>query len=153
MENQEPESDAVFRARLRMAASEIASQDERTKIEIAIGERLNALGEKYGLRRNMGHLHPNGAPMFATDGTMLDDLGNRSIFDDVDEPLHLPLHLPNEPGWRSQNLSLRDWFAGLAMQGMWAAEAAKPVAERSRLVIAKNAYEMADAMLAARSKP
>lgn len=31
------------------------------------------------------HLHhKNGAPMFAPDGTMLDDKGNRSIFDDID---------------------------------------------------------------------
>lgn len=31
-------------------------------------------------------VHPNGAPMFNPDsGTMLDDAGNRSIFDDVDE--------------------------------------------------------------------
>lgn len=30
-------------------------------------------------------MHPNGAPMFSADGTMLDDKGNRSIFDDVDE--------------------------------------------------------------------
>ncbi|MDO8534109.1 MAG: hypothetical protein Q7S17_05130 [Xanthobacteraceae bacterium] len=29
--------------------------------------------------------HKNDAPMFAPDGTMLDDQGNRSIFDDVDE--------------------------------------------------------------------
>lgn len=29
--------------------------------------------------------HPNGAPMFAPDGMMLDDQGNRSIFDDVDQ--------------------------------------------------------------------
>lgn len=29
--------------------------------------------------------HPNGAPMYAPDGTMLDDQGNRSIFDDVAE--------------------------------------------------------------------
>lgn len=29
--------------------------------------------------------HPNGAPKFAKDGTLLDDKGNRSIFDDVDE--------------------------------------------------------------------
>lgn len=28
--------------------------------------------------------HPNGAPMFAADGTLLDQHGNRSIFDDVD---------------------------------------------------------------------
>jgi hypothetical protein len=29
--------------------------------------------------------YPNGRPMFAPDGMMLDDQGNRSIFDDVDE--------------------------------------------------------------------
>lgn len=29
--------------------------------------------------------HKNGRPMFAPDGTMLDDKGNRSIFDDVDD--------------------------------------------------------------------
>lgn len=29
--------------------------------------------------------YPNGAPMFSADGTMLDDKGNRSIFDDIDE--------------------------------------------------------------------
>lgn len=28
--------------------------------------------------------HKNGAPKFARDGTLLDDKGNRSIFDDVD---------------------------------------------------------------------
>lgn len=27
--------------------------------------------------------HANGKPMFATDGTMLDEKGNRSIFDDL----------------------------------------------------------------------
>lgn len=29
-------------------------------------------------------VYPNGAPMFAPDGMMLDEHGNRSIFDDVD---------------------------------------------------------------------
>lgn len=29
--------------------------------------------------------HPNGAPMFAPDGMMLDEYGQRSIFDDVDK--------------------------------------------------------------------
>ncbi len=29
--------------------------------------------------------HPNGQPMFATDGTMLDEHGRRPIFDDVDK--------------------------------------------------------------------
>lgn len=43
--------------------------------------------------RRLSEAHPNwrifrydnGAPMFARDGTMLDDDGSRSIFDDVDE--------------------------------------------------------------------
>lgn len=30
-------------------------------------------------------VHPNGKPKFAEDGTLLDEQGNRSIFDDVDE--------------------------------------------------------------------
>lgn len=29
--------------------------------------------------------YPNGRPMFTPDGMMLDEEGNRSIFDDVDE--------------------------------------------------------------------
>lgn len=29
--------------------------------------------------------HENGAPMFAPSGMMLDDQGNRSIFDDIDQ--------------------------------------------------------------------
>lgn len=32
----------------------------------------------------LAHRHANGAPMFALDGMMLDEHGNRSIFDDVD---------------------------------------------------------------------
>jgi len=30
-------------------------------------------------------VYPNGAPMFAPDGMMLDDKGDRSIFDDIDD--------------------------------------------------------------------
>ena len=29
------------------------------------------------------HKHPNGKPMFSRDGIMLDENGNRSVFDDV----------------------------------------------------------------------
>lgn len=29
--------------------------------------------------------YPNGRPKFSLDGTMLDEKGNRSIFDDIDE--------------------------------------------------------------------
>jgi hypothetical protein len=31
------------------------------------------------------HKHQNGSPLWAKDGTLLDEKGNRSIFDDVDE--------------------------------------------------------------------
>lgn len=31
------------------------------------------------------HAYPNGAPMFSPSGTMLDEHGNRSIFDDIDQ--------------------------------------------------------------------
>ncbi len=34
---------------------------------------------------SFGGVYPNGKPMYAADGTMLDEKGNRSIFDDVDE--------------------------------------------------------------------
>lgn len=39
--------------------------------------------ERYAQQANMKHA--NGAPLYAPDGTLLDDKGNRSIFDDVDE--------------------------------------------------------------------
>jgi hypothetical protein len=35
-------------------------------------------------------VHPNGAPMFAPNGTMLDADGNRSVFDDVDADIGTP---------------------------------------------------------------
>lgn len=66
-------------------------------------------------------------------------------------------------GWdtrRSREITLRDWFAGLAMQAAFAGEGARMVADRDERydetnwaeVVALNAYEMADAMLAAREK-
>lgn len=36
-------------------------------------------------KKGLTEKHANGAPMFAADGMMLDDQGNRSIFDDVDD--------------------------------------------------------------------
>lgn len=35
--------------------------------------------------RQAKSVYPGGQPMYAKDGTMLDELGRRSIFDDVDE--------------------------------------------------------------------
>lgn len=62
----------------------------------------------------------------------------------------------HEPG-----MSLRDWFAGRAMQSMFAGDGARMVANRDKRydetnwaeVVALNAYEMADAMLTARAQP
>ena len=38
----------------------------------------------YGMYFSPPPVYPNGQPMFAKDGMMLDENGNRSIFDDVD---------------------------------------------------------------------
>lgn len=46
-----------------------------------------------------------------------------------------------------QGMSLRDWFAGQAAAGLASIE------DASNLKVAEWAYEVADAMLAARSKP
>lgn len=49
------------------------------------GYDIDRLGS---LARRIEHTqkrYPNGRPKFSLDGTMLDDKGNRSIFDDVDE--------------------------------------------------------------------
>lgn len=43
------------------------------------------LGDDGLVRFDQDRTYPNGARMFAPDGTMLDDQGNRSIFDDVDQ--------------------------------------------------------------------
>ena len=48
---------------------------------------------------------------------------------------------------------LRDWFAGLALQGIIAAHAGENCALPKDDWAAKNAYEYADAMLAERTKP
>lgn len=44
------------------------------------GEEVRAEYERQAAAK-----HPNGAPMYAPDGTMLDENGDRSIFDDVDQ--------------------------------------------------------------------
>lgn len=57
-------------------------------------------------------------------------------------------------------MSLRDWFAGQAMMSIFTGPGARMVADRDQRyngdnwseVVAQNAYEMADAMLAHRSK-
>ena len=46
------------------------------------------------------------------------------------------------------NMTLRDWYAGLAMQ----AEMISGIAEREFALTAQRAYKMADAMMEARKK-
>jgi hypothetical protein len=49
-------------------------------------------------------------------------------------------------------MSLRDWFAGMAMQGMLANpnQDYAPLTTKSQEAVVSGAYEIADAMLAAR---
>lgn len=53
--------------------------------------------------------------------------------------------------WPAQGMSLRDWFAGQVLAGMcgggW-----RPDDNEARETLARDAYKVADAMLAARSK-
>ncbi len=50
----------------------------------------------------------------------------------------------------SEGMTLRDWFAGMAMQGMVAKDT-EPSPEQVPIIV-KSAYIMADAMLKERSK-
>lgn len=66
---------------------------------------------------------------------------------------------PNEGGPNSglhsnPGMSLRDWFAGMAMQGILAGKASCPELWRDEMpdVTARQAYEHADFMLAARKE-
>lgn len=62
--------------------------------------------------------------------------------------------------WDTRGMTLRDWFAGQAFAAMVAGEGALMVADRDERydetnwaeVVASNAYNFADAMLAARTK-
>lgn len=56
-------------------------------------------------------------------------------------------------GAYGDGMSLRDWFAGQAMQGLLASDRkfGKP-SETLGEAVARNAYEFADAMIAARAR-
>lgn len=54
---------------------------------------------------------------------------------------------PAEPG-----MSLRDWFAGQALAGYFAATPLHCFCESGLKVVARYSYDMADAMLAARAR-
>lgn len=59
------------------------------------------------------------------------------------------------PDGHSMGMTLRDWFAGQAMQGLWVAynrDWSNPNDYQIN-AIAANAYMVADAMLAARETP
>ena len=55
-----------------------------------------------------------------------------------------------------RGMSLRDWFAGMALQGWlasWSSESKHPVeVEKAAKLVASNSYAMADAMIAARKE-
>jgi hypothetical protein len=59
---------------------------------------------------------------------------------------------PAEHGLSKSGMSLRDWFAGQALVGL-AREISDDITVHRRNGIASDAYELADAMLAERSKP
>lgn len=50
-----------------------------------VKSRLNRARAALALARQKQFVHPNGQTKFALDGTLLNEQGNRSIFDDVDE--------------------------------------------------------------------
>lgn len=65
------------------AAALAASKLRELASEIENADKIARLDESTPDWRNLKH--ENGNAQFSADGTMLDDQGNRSIFDDVDE--------------------------------------------------------------------
>ena len=60
---------------------------------------------------------------------------------------------PAFPGERGHGLTIRDWFAGMAMQGLIASPRGTPNgADATDTYYAEMAYIMADAMIAEREK-
>lgn len=53
----------------------------RSPDEVLERIRLNDLADPAWREKR----HPSGAPMYSAEGMLLDDQGNRSIFDDIDE--------------------------------------------------------------------
>lgn len=63
-----------------------------------------------------------------------------------------PQPVGREPGYGRQGMSLREWYAGLAMQGVLAACCADPRATPSEgelSDVARGSVKMADALIAA----
>lgn len=84
----------------------------------------------------------NGGPAFPVDDLQIAGIGPSS------------LNVGGAPAWAG--MSLRDWFAGLALQGMLAnTDAEDERAHRTGSlapVVAENAYQFADAMIAERNR-
>jgi hypothetical protein len=59
--------------------------DELTEGQVVDVRVIMGWAEKPARAEIMVPRHPNGAPMYAPDGMMLDEHGNRSVFDDVDQ--------------------------------------------------------------------
>lgn len=66
-----------------------------------------------------------------------------------ESPPAFPSSVPVNFQYAHDGMSLRDWFAGQALQGMQASAAYEITPYKQR---ALEAYELADAMLAERSK-
>lgn len=80
--------------------------------------------------------------------SIIDDGGSAFPFGQISEVTGAPIN-----GYFSDGMSLRDWFAGMAMQGWLSSfgpDMVHPVANDMEHEIAKQAYQMADAMIAAR---
>lgn len=60
------------------------TQSGATRYGFLEGVRRGRASARAGVDGWEAMQHPNGAPMFSRDGTLLDDRGKRSIFDDVD---------------------------------------------------------------------
>jgi hypothetical protein len=79
----------------------------------------------------------------------------REAASEIPNPPAFPHCYANGEYITDHGMTLRDWFAGLAMQSCFAGEGATQIANRDKRydetnwseVVAKNAYEMADAML------
>ena len=64
-------------------ANEIAAYKDMQRAYVRFAEACQRLAAVCKIDR--AATYPNGQPMFAPDGMMLDEDGNRSIFDDVDQ--------------------------------------------------------------------
>jgi len=60
--------------------------------------------------------------------------------------------LDDQPGWLRGGMSLRDWFAGMALQGICTIDRRTSPIDDTQRITARTAYQLADAMLAERER-